>query len=70
MWGLGFVVVHTRYFGRALEWHSRGQGFDSPYLHQMKRQVPFGNLPFSFFAKILTIRNAYANQKAERVTAK
>ena len=20
-------------FGRALEWHSRGQGFDSPYLH-------------------------------------
>ena len=20
--------------GRALEWHSRGQGFDSPYLHQ------------------------------------
>ena len=22
--------------GRALEWHSRGQGFDSPYLHQQK----------------------------------
>ena len=20
--------------GRALEWHSRGQGFESPYLHQ------------------------------------
>ena len=23
--------------GRALEWHSRGQGFDSPYLHQTRR---------------------------------
>src|SRR5262245_13996252 len=21
--------------GRALEWHSRGQGFDSPWLHQL-----------------------------------
>src|SRR5690606_34676323 len=21
--------------GRALEWHSRGQGFDSPWLHQI-----------------------------------
>ena len=25
--------------GRALEWHSRGQGFDSPYLHQFSPQV-------------------------------
>jgi hypothetical protein len=25
--------------GRALEWHSRGQGFDSPYLHQTEGEV-------------------------------
>ena len=23
--------------GRALEWHSRGQGFDSPYLHHLQK---------------------------------
>ena len=28
--------VHTRWFGRALEWHSRGQRFDPAYLHQLK----------------------------------
>ena len=28
--------VHTRWFGRALEWHSRGQRFDPAYLHQAK----------------------------------
>ena len=28
--------VHTRWFGRALEWHSRGQRFDPAYLHQRK----------------------------------
>ena len=27
IWGCSSV-------GRALEWHSRGQGFDSPHLHQ------------------------------------
>ncbi len=27
-WGISSV-------GRALEWHSRGQGFDSPILHQI-----------------------------------
>ena len=26
--------VHTRWFGRALEWHSRGRGFDPLRLHQ------------------------------------
>ena len=25
--------------GRALEWHSRGQGFDSPWLHQAKQRL-------------------------------
>ena len=28
--------VHTRWFGRALEWHSRGQRFDPAYLHHEK----------------------------------
>ncbi len=32
--------------GRALEWHSRGQGFDSPYLHQTKKAGFY--LPFLF----------------------
>ena len=31
--------------GRALEWHSRGQGFDSPYLHHLE---PRSN-PWFFF---------------------
>ena len=26
--------VHTRWFGRALDWQSRGQRFDPAYLHQ------------------------------------
>ena len=48
--------------GRALEWHSRGQGFDSPYLHHKqtksnpgfvcffidKRQSMICGLPFCF----------------------
>ena len=32
--------VHTRWFGRALEWHSRGQRFDPAYLHQ-KHSISF-----------------------------
>ena len=24
--------------GRAFEWHSKGQGFDSPYLHHKKEE--------------------------------
>ena len=27
--------------GRALEWHSRGQGFDSPHLHQLNQGFTF-----------------------------
>ena len=37
--------VHTRWFGRALEWHSRGQRFDPAYLHHKKRH-PIGCLFF------------------------
>ena len=33
--------------GRALEWHSRGKGFDPPHLHH--KPDCFGNLVFSFF---------------------
>ena len=30
--------------GRALEWHSRGQGFESPYLHQrITRYIPLND---------------------------
>ena len=32
MWGYGEV-------GIALEWHSRGQGFESPYLHQIRTMI-------------------------------
>ena len=32
--------VHTRWFGRALEWHSRGQRFDPAYLHHKKTLKP------------------------------
>mgnify|MGYP007008079228 CR=1 FL=1 len=31
--------VHTRWFGRALEWHSRGQRFDPAYLHQANEEM-------------------------------
>ena len=33
--GIWYTIVVRGYssVGRALEWHSRGQGFDSPYLH-------------------------------------
>ena len=30
--------------GRALEWHSRGQGFDSPQLHQLMKKRCFRHL--------------------------
>ena len=31
--------VHTRWFGRALDWQSRGQRFDPAYLHQTKKRT-------------------------------
>ena len=34
--------------GRALEWHSRGQGFDSPYLHQQKENFCLPKVLFLF----------------------
>ena len=38
--------VHTRWFGRALEWHSRGQRFDPAYLHQTKTTRTFVRVVF------------------------
>ena len=32
--------------GRALEWHSRGQGFDSPYLHHLPKRSDRSGLFF------------------------
>ena len=34
--------------GRALEWHSRGQGFDSPYLHHLPKRSDRSGLFFLF----------------------
>jgi len=49
--------VHTRWFGRALEWHSRGQRFDPAYLHHKKTLKPHGFKVFFFvFAGDLTRR--------------
>ena len=49
--------VHTRWFGRALEWHSRGQRFDPAYLHQKKTLKPQRFQGFLFvFAGDLTRR--------------
>ena len=33
------VGVLNRMSGRALEWHSRGKGFDPPHLHQKKNRT-------------------------------
>ena len=33
--------VHTRWFGRALDWQSRGQRFDPAYLHQKDLKLRF-----------------------------
>ena len=32
--------VPTRWLGRALEWHSRGQRFDPAYLHHDEKSEP------------------------------
>ena len=49
--------VHTRWFGRALEWHSRGQRFDPAYLHHTKTLKPQRFQGFLFvFAGDLTRR--------------
>ena len=35
--------------GRAFEWHSKGQGFDSPYLHHKKENGKEAGVGSSFF---------------------
>ncbi len=35
--------------GRALEWHSRGQGFDPPILHDRKMPNPLISMDWAFF---------------------
>ena len=35
--------------GRAFEWHSKGQGFDSPYLHHKKENGKEAGAGSSFF---------------------
>ena len=38
----------SEWFGRALEWHSRGKGFDPPHLHQKKASAISGCFCFLF----------------------
>lgn len=38
--------------GRTLEWHSRGQGFDSPYLHHTEAFENIVFEAFSFYPKL------------------
>ena len=50
--------------GRALEWHSRGKGFDPPHLHQKKKRL------LSNMAKgvsICALDNTQANRASERL---
>ena len=53
--------VHTRWFGRALEWHSRGQRFDPAYLHQKILKPWFQDFFFlpgrKYIASLLTFSN-------------
>ena len=65
--------------GRALEWHSRGQGFDSPQLHHKKPQVSaafivfrtkFSNRSFFifwlFFDWDCSLKALFWNEKADK----
>ena len=45
--------------GRALDWQSRGQGFKSPYLHQIRREVK----PLFFESEILGFINMLSYYK-------
>ena len=49
-----FVLVGCvfAYVGRALEWHSRGKGFDPPHLHQKKSAI-FMIADFFLFADLM-----------------
>ena len=45
MWGCSSL-------GRALEWHSRGKGFDPPHLHQRPRSKERGLFSFNFMPSL------------------
>ena len=52
--------VHTRWFGRALDWQSRGQRFDPAYLHQ--NDTTFRRVVFLF--PMLFVRSFQHTQHA------
>ena len=55
--------------GRALEWHSRGEGFDSPQLHHENQWVRAKlSSPFSFFANLLLTRPQTVDREELRAT--
>jgi len=49
--------VHTRWFGRALAWHARGQRFDPAILHQKSTvlRLKYGAFLFAFLEVTLKI---------------
>ena len=49
--------VHTRWFGRALAWHARGQRFDPAILHQKSTvfRLKYGAFLFAFLEVALKI---------------
>src|ERR1700733_9544435 len=44
--------------GRAREWHSRGQGFDPPYLHHLTRDDRYGSIYWSCVLRHVCATNA------------
>ena len=59
--------VHTRWFGRALEWHSRGQRFDPAYLHQKRaRRTPHRRSMQSAECSSWSVRYVRRNEKRGR----
>ncbi len=56
----------TASFGRALEWHSRGQRFDPAYLHHRHREVAKGNLEAKNGFKVFLFYIAYQKRSYAR----
>ena len=56
--------VHTRWFGRALEWHSRGQRFDPAYLHQ-KHSISFEIECFSILFSLFCAGRFHLGQQMD-----
>ena len=50
------MVIVIGWFGRALEWHSRGQRFDPAYLHHLRRESSLGrSLENTMFSRLFAL---------------